>query len=298
MPTHRKKILVTGGSGFLGWLIVKSLSHTCDVGFTYARNHVDIPNAQAFQVDFTDTDSIETCLRHFQPDAVVHAAAMTGTGECESNRERTLAVNVMATERLLEALPDQNARVIYISTDLVFDGETPPYTEDSELNPVNHYGRSKLMAERAVQRLCDNHIILRVALMFGPTNPAGRGGFLKWMDDTMRQGQEIQLFEDEYRTPLFVEDAVEAVRRLLDDPGLYRLYHLGGPERISRLDFGLRFAAIRGYDTGLIRAIKQSAGNAGSRRAEDVSLDSTRIQQALSLELTPIDNALHTIYDR
>lgn len=295
MSTQKKRVLVTGGSGFLGWLVANSLSRDYEVAYSYAQHPVDVPNAHTFHMDFTKPETILFCVRTFRPDAVVHTAAMTGAGECEAERDRAVAVNVTGVERLIESLAIRDFFFIYLSTDMLFDGKTPPYSESSIPAPVNFYGETKRRGEETVRRMWDNHVILRVALMFGPTNPAGRGSFLKWMDDTLRGGRPLTLFEDEFRTPVYGPDVAEAIRCLLNDPPPQCLYHLGGPERISRLDFGLRFAAIRGYDPGLIRALKQNASDTGSQRAPDVSLDSSLIQSDLGLTLTPIDDALRSI---
>lgn len=295
--SHRKRILVTGGSGFLGWHLVKHLAKLHDVSYTYATRRVQIPRCQGFSVNFLHPSSIEPCVREADPEIVIHAAALADTGECERAREKAMGVNVTGTEKLIRSLPDSKPLFIYISTDLVFDGKHAPYSETAEPDPVNFYGKTKRMAEQAVQRLWKNHVIVRPAILYGAPTSIGRGSFLQWMDQTLSRGEPLDLFADEYRTPVFVNDVVAAVTSLVERVGQHRIYHVGGPERLSRLEIGRRLAAVRGYDPSLLRSITQAEADTGCPRPPDVSLDSARVQAAHAVKLTPIGEALKTVFD-
>ncbi|MFB3787503.1 MAG: NAD(P)-dependent oxidoreductase [bacterium] len=294
--SHRKRILVTGGSGFLGWHLVKHLAKLHDVSYTYATRRVQIPRCQGYPVNFLHPSSIEPCVREADPEIVIHAAALADTAECERAHEKAVGVNVTGTERLIRCLPDSKPLLIYISTDLVFDGNHAPYTETDEPAPVNFYGKTKRMAEQAVQRLWKNHVIVRPAILYGAPTAIGRGSFLQWMDQTLIQGEPLNLFADEYRTPVYVGDVVAAVTSLVERVGQHRIYHVGGPERLSRLEIGRRLAAVRGYDPALMRSITQAEADTGCPRPQDVSLDSARVQAAHAVKFTPFDEALKLIF--
>ncbi|MDX9754759.1 MAG: sugar nucleotide-binding protein, partial [bacterium] len=137
-----------------------------------------------------------------------------------------------------------------------------------------------------------NPIILRPCLMYGPKTETGRGSFLQWMDEAFQQGNAVSLFRDEIRTPVFVLDVINAIAHLLTELTPFRLYHVGGPERIRRSEFGLRVAAIRGYIPELIKETQLAELSTGYPRPEDVSLDSSLIQNTFNLRLTPIGEGI------
>lgn len=293
----RKRLLISGGSGFLGWHLASEFAREYEVAFTYSSHRISIPNCQGFSLDVRRSYTIRDCLNRFNPDTVIHAAALADTGVCQKNPELAYAVNVEGTRRILDSIPNPHARFIYISTDLVFGGEHQPYREKDETHPVSVYGATKREAERLVLNYRPNSIILRAALMYGKSNPLGKGSFIQWMDEALRRGEPLTLFADEYRTPTYVGDVCCAVRAILKDEIGRRIYHLGGPERISRVEFGKRLAVLRGYDVSLIHEATLAQAGLAGRRARDVSFDSGLIQRSYLLHWTPIDRALKIIFD-
>ncbi len=293
---EKKKILVTGGSGFLGRVLATALSKVHDVAFTYAAKRVNIPRCKAIRLNFLHPSTIDTCFKEFQPEVVVHAAALSNGAECESSHEKAQAVNVTGTKKLLKQLSSKDILFIYISTDLVFDGEHAPYSEQAELNPISYYGKTKQLAEQAVQKGWHNHVILRPALMYGPELTKGRPSFVQWMDASFQEKDPVPLFRDEFRTPVYVKDVAQAVQALIQRVGSLKIYHIGGPERMSRVEFGHRFAELRGYDASKIKEVKLSEMDTGYPRPADVSLDSTRICESHPVKLTPVNQALQEIF--
>jgi dTDP-4-dehydrorhamnose reductase len=290
--TAKKNILVTGGSGFLGWHIANHLRHVHTVTITYATHPVSLDNCQSIPLQLRSETSVQSCMDAAKPDAVIHCAAIADANLCQSDHALALAVNVDGTEKLLAALPGEETLFIYISTDLVFDGDHAPYAEEDRPSPLSLYGKSKQQGEEVVQERHENHIILRPPLMYGPKTGTGKGSFIHWIDETFQSGNPLPLFSDEIRTPAYVYDIAEAVNRLIDRTGLYRIYHIGGPEAITRYDFGLEVAALRGYDPGMIKGTKLSDLDTGYPRPRDVSLDSSRIQDTHTIILTPIQQGI------
>jgi dTDP-4-dehydrorhamnose reductase len=268
-----KSILITGSSGVLGWHLCRFFSQIdYQVRGTY-RQH--LPDLQAVHFDYLaleDFDSIDQYFEQNRFDIVVHSAAVTNPDDCEKQPDFARRVNHGATRYLTNILPDETL-MVYISTDLVFDGEKGNYREDDLPRPVNLYGETKLLAEEEVcQR--GNSVVLRVAKLFSTESPFS-SSFESWMREKFEQGLEIPLFRDQFRTPLYVGDVAHAILRLATKSHQNNLYHLGGGERVSRLEFGQRFAQTCGFDSSLIKST--SASELGLvMRGKDCSLNSQR----------------------
>jgi len=294
--TQKKNVLITGGSGFLGRHLAQEIRKVHDVCATFAKRRINIPRCTTVCLNLLQDHTYQEVFKEFKPDVVVHCAAIADAKKCEESRDVTQAVNVTGAEKLMRALPNKDALFIYISTDLVFGGNDAPYNEQAQPEPVSVYGKSKRMAEQAVQKTWKNHVILRPSLIFGAAHPSGNGSFLQWMDTAFQEQDEVQLFNDEFRTPVYVKDICKAVSSLIVKVGHHRMYHLGGPERISRADFARKLAAVRGYDVNKIKETSLSELDTGYPRPKDVSLDSARMIEAHALRQTPIEDALKEIF--
>lgn len=292
MSNPRQKVLVTGASGFLGWHIANALVEEYDVAITYGTHPIEFPKAKVFPLSLEQEKTVAHLYCTFQPDAVVHCAAIASGAMCESDPDLARKVNVDGTGHLVDQMPHEEGLFIYISTDLVFDGQNPPYSEEDPLCPVSIYGQTKSEGEEIVLQHASSYAILRAALMFGPPTGAGKGSFLQWMDRTFHQDSKAKLFHDEYRTPVFVLDIVQAIKKLLTLDSCQKIYHLGGPERVSRVAFGENVTKIRGYSNDLIQPVSLKEMDTGYPRPADVSLVSDKIQHDLQLTLTPIEEAL------
>ncbi len=279
-------ILLTGASGFLGWHLAGTLGSEHRVSATAHHNSPVIPNIEWIPYDLGGQNSMDTLFANVRPDIVVHAAALTSVAYCDAHSREATMVNVKATERIAELCEKQESYLIYASTDLVFDGRRGNYSEDDTTNPVSYYARTKRVAEEVIQSTVARHTIIRFALLYGPPSPHSRS-FLGWMGDGFRSGKGVTLFTDQYRTPIFVGDAAELVRNVINrigTPPQIKLVHGGGPERVSRLEFGQVYCEVFGYDTSLIKAIKMSDKPEVTNDAKDVSLDISKARTFLNYD--------------
>jgi len=278
---NKKRIFVTGGSGFLGWNLIHFLAEKYDLWCI--RNTSPLPNdvrLNTVPLDLKKTDSIYKALSDVHPDVVVHLAAVSRTDTCRKNPELAEQINIRATKEILKSLLPKQTRFIYISTDLVFNGIKGNYKEDVEPNPKMVYGETKLHAESLVRSWGENHVILRLALMYGKGSPSHKS-FINWMEKGLSEGR-VHLFSDEFRTPLYVNDAVVGIFRLLETDFCGTM-HLGGSQRCSRYDFGLEFCRQTGMDKNAIIKISQKEAGSDMYRPPDVSLDSSLAKKILKL---------------
>ncbi|MBN1903404.1 SDR family oxidoreductase, partial [Candidatus Sumerlaeota bacterium] len=276
-----KKIFLTGGSGFLGWHVIRALAGRYELCCaSHASPLPDMMNIRAMPVDFLTPCSLKNIIEPIEPDIVIHMAALSKTGFCEENPEIAHRINVEATREILEGTNPVLTRVIYISTDLVFDGSKGFYRESDIPNPTMVYSQTKLEAENLVQSRGGNYAILRLALMYGKGSP-GHDSFLSWLEKDIAHGSVI-LFTDEYRTPLYVRDAASAIDRLVESD-FTGIMHLGGGRRCSRYEFGIEFTKQKGYPVGVIVGKKLMDTPINMVRPPDVSLDSTLAKSVLGI---------------
>jgi dTDP-4-dehydrorhamnose reductase len=183
-------------------------------------------------------------------------------------------VNATATGTIARLAASAGARLVMVSTDLVFDGEDAPYGEEKIPRPASVYGSTKREGE-ILALACPGALVVRVALLFGPAL-GGRKGFFDAQVGALRQGEAISLFDDEWRTPLALDVAARSLVALARTEAAGTL-HLGGPERMSRSEMGVRLARILGADESCILHTSRLS-IPGERRVRDVSLDSTRLR--------------------
>ncbi len=267
----RPKLLLTGASGFLGWHLCQLALPMWDVYGTHNTHAQPIAGVKAIAIDLTDFQALKQLVRDLQPSAVIHAAAQSRPNLCQTDPEATYAINVVAAQSLAGLCADTGIPFVFTSTDLVFDGLNPPYRETDPVCPVNVYGEQKAIAETQVLERHPTAAICRMPLMFGmaPTAPSFLQGFLR----TLRQGQELRLFCDEFRTPVSGRDA--AVGILLALNTVQGRIHLGGKERLSRYEFGQLMVEAFQLDPANLSPCRQAEIPMSAARSPDVSLDST-----------------------
>ena len=243
-----------------------------------------------------EDDRILDLLSRAAPEAVVHLAALTDADLCEEQPERARVLNAEVPARLASAVAKGCRRFIHVSTDLVFDGERAPYAETDPALPISVYGRTKLAGERrVVSILGERASIVRLALLYGPRPTAhSRPTFIERMAAAASRGEKVPLFEDEIRTPLYVEDAAHALALLAEDPSPPSLVHLGGPDRCSRFEMGARALAAFGLASDLAEARSRSEGRARAPRPRDVSLSSS-VALALGLPTRSLTEGLSSM---
>jgi len=280
--TERKKLLITGASGFLGWNLCRAAHDRYAVTGVSYRRPVAVEDVVARQCDLRNDVAVASLFASVNPDMVVHVAAMVNPDECQERPEASWDINVAAALRIAKHCDARNMPCVYISTDLVFDGRNPPYSEMSAPRPISRYGEHKLEAEIGMRKECRDLLVCRVPLMYGDAPPGARS-FIQPMISALREGGEITLFIDEYRTPACSVSVAQGILLALEK--VRGTIHLGGRERISRYDFGQKLAAAMRIRTPRIKGVLQPEAVRGAPRPPDVSFDSSK---AFALGYAPL----------
>lgn len=265
------RLLVTGASGQLGsYLVRESLRRGETVVAWSGRRQGEVLGCPLRPVDLAEPEVIASAFREARPDRVVHAAALAVVSDCHREPRRAEQINTRGSAVLAELADRAKVPLLYVSTDMVFDGEHAPYREEDAVAPLSVYGRTKAEAERAVLAY-PRHTVARVPLLFGPAL-ADRPTFFDQQVLALRQEEPVTLFHDEWRTPLSLQTAARALLALSDSLGLL---HVGGPERLSRLEMGQRLADFLHCDPATIVPVSRNSVAAAEPRPADLSLDSS-----------------------
>ncbi len=269
------RILLTGASGFLGGIFCRELGQAHEItGLGLGRPAP--AGARGLALDLLDADALAALLDTQDFDAVVHLAALSNPNLCQQQPDASRRINLEATANLAVLCAARGLPLAFASTDLVFDGKRGLYAEDATPSPVCLYGEHKALAEEAVLSLHpQGGLVCRLPLMYGRSLP-GAACFLDGMLAQARRGLPLPLFTDEFRSPADAADVARGMVLALR-AGARGILHLGGPERLSRLEFGeiLRDCWTQG-PTPILAPTSQAEAPMAAPRPPDVSLRSDR----------------------
>lgn len=268
-----KKLLITGASGFLGWNLCQIARQKWEVYGSYRSHAIVLPGVNAVKLDLTDRESLKNGLVEIQPNAIIHTAAQSKPNLCQEHPEESYQINVTASLNLANLCAERNLPYIFTSTDLVFDGLNPPYRETDPVSPISYYGEQKVLAERGILERYPKSVICRMPLMFGLPSPTANS-FIQPFISTLREGKDLSLFVDEFRTPVSASTAAKGLLLALEKQ-FKGILHLGGKERLSRYQFGCLLAEILQISQARLVPCQQSDVPMSAPRSPDVSLDSS-----------------------
>lgn len=289
---NKPTLLVTGASGFLGWNLCREALPDWHVLGTYHHHRLALPEVTTLPLDLGDRPLVQEILQTIRPDGVIHLAALSQPNRCEQNPSLSYQLNVVNTLNLAQVCTDLSLPFVFASTDLVFDGTSPPYRETDTVNPLNCYGAHKVEAEAQLHRLNPELVIARMPLMFGLPSPFSQS-FIQPFITQLRHQQVLNLFTDEWRSPVSAGDASRGLLLGLVQ-GTGGILHLGGPTSLSRYQFGQLLADCLGIARTQIQPCSQADVPMPAARPQDVSLNSDR---AYALGYAPMEvvTALQTL---
>ncbi|MEA5576750.1 NAD(P)-dependent oxidoreductase [Anabaena sp. UHCC 0451] len=269
-----KKLLITGVSGFLGWHLCQTAKQEkWEVYGTYHTHFLEISDVKISKVDLTNFQELKAIFNEIKPDAVIHTAAQSQPNYCQLHPQESYTINVTASCHIAGLCADNSLPFAFTSTDLVFDGLKPLYQETDEVSPVNIYGEQKVQAETGILKLYPPAAICRMPLMFGRETPTAKS-FIQQFIQTLKEGKELNLFIDEFRTPVSANTAAKGLLLALEK--VNGIIHLGGKERISRYDFGKILVEVLKLPSDKIKSCLQADVKMAAPRPKDISLDSSK----------------------
>lgn len=278
------RVLVTGSTG----LLAKGLAEAAPAGAELVGAHLrDYALADArmrhLRADVRDAAAVDALFAGPRFDAVVHAAGMAAVDQVERHPEEGRASNLEGTRNMARAAARTGAYFVYVSTNAVFDGKSPPYAETAPTNPLHHYGRIKLDCERAAAEAGGRHCVARPILMYGWNHTVNRPNPVTWVYEKLLRGEALRLVDDVYENPLFNLQCARALWRMVERRPS-GVFHLAGATRVNRWELGLAVARAFSLDESLIERVGSSAFPAIAARPPDTTFDTGRMTRELGVE--------------
>ncbi len=295
-----RRALVIGASGQVGRHVAGALgARGWEVAGTYASHAT--PGLR--KLDVLDDPAVETCVREVAPAVCVLSSAMTNVERCEAEPEKAEAANARAPGVVAAACKRAGARLLYLSTEYVFDGTSGPYREEDPPCPVSAYGRTKLEGERRVLAADPVNLAVRTTVVFSH-DPAGTN-FVMQLLARLGKGERMRVPADQLSSPTYAPDLGAAIAALCepDAPGRLarfpapQVLNVVGPEVVDRHTFAVRAARALGLDPGLLDAVETAALGQKARRPLRAGLRIERLR-ALGLRMRSLDEALADVRAR
>lgn len=295
--SSKHKLLVTGANGFVAGSVLSQAGHDWQVHGISRGEALDCrDNLRWYTCDPLASGALARIFHEVQPQAVIHTAALADIDLCQAQPELARAVNVNFTRTLAALCAESGARLVFCSTDTIFDGEHAPYSEADVPGPLNLYAQTKVEAEQLVSQLSSESVIARLSLVVGlPVLGAGNS-FLARLIAALKQGRTVSVPGHEVRTPV---DVITAGRALLElAAGDHRgILHLAGRSRVSRFEMTRAIALRFGFPEDLILDQGTATTPGRAPRPRDVSLDNRKACTLLNTPMLTLDEGLSLILE-
>lgn len=283
MSSAKPTVLLTGVTGRLGARL-RELLRT-EMALVGISRHQTEDNSIVRLADPSDFNVLDRVWCEIKPDFCIHAAAIADPDECEQDRRAAADANIRYTEAICRSAARWKTKVLFTSTDYVFDGTRSIYEELAPTNPVQFYGETKVAAEALVAKLPDS-VVLRLPLLYASGGNT-RSNFVGRVFHALEQNRPIYECAERIRYPLFVDDLASVIRFLLGR-GHGGIYHISGPTGTTRWAWAKLVAELAGLDPSLVRPREGPHNETGACRPGDIKLDDTKLIQILNPRITSL----------
>ena len=295
---REQTVLITGGTGLLGQGLCTTVPHGWSVVSAHLRPYsVEGAGVVHVTADVRNRAALDRLFAEYRFDAVIHAAGISSVDYSEQHVEESRESNLGGTRNIAELCAASGARLVYVSTNAVFDGSRAPYRETDRVNPVNAYGHIKVACERLVESTVNRHVIARPILMYGWPHPMGRPNPVTWVVDALERGETIHVVDDVYENPLHNVRAAAAIWAILERD-ITGVIHLAGDTTVSRYELARMVAHAFALDETRIRAVSSAYFPNIAPRPRNTSLVTTRMESELGVAASTLEEGLRLMASR
>lgn len=286
------KILVTGGNGLVGANLISyinKLSVDYQIFSAYFSLPTNFEYAKNVRIDINDERDLET-IKHIDPDIIVHCAALTEISYCEANAEKAYFINVEGTKNIALASRNCKAKLVYLSTDSVFDGVHGNYSELDIPNPLHVYGKTKLAGEKECLNINPNSLIVRTNL-FGKNIYPNKKSFVESIIHNLEHKKPYSAFADCYFNPLYVDTLSKYVLKLVENDSK-GIFHVVGSETLSKYDFAVKICTAFAFEKNLVKKSSVLSLPDFIKRPRNTTLLNKKLLSELGIEFTESINEM------
>lgn len=283
----KETILVTGSNGLLGQKLTDlylQKEHIQLIATGKGLNRHPSKEGYVYQeMDITNPLNVREVLEKYKPSVVIHTAAMTQVDDCEFKKEECDLLNVDAVKHLAELSSELTFHLVHLSTDFIFDGTKPMYTETDEAKPLSYYGWSKLEAEKMVVEHAKSWSILRTILVYGQVADMSRSNIILWTYNTLKDQKAAKVVFDQFRTPTLAEDLAMGCF-LAADQKAQGIFNIAGKDYVSIIELVEKVASMYGFSTENIEKVSSDTLNQPAKRPPITGLNIQKAQEILGYE--------------
>ena len=208
-------------------------------------------------MDITSEQDVDKVISETKPDVIINTAAMTQVDQCETEKEMCWKLNVTAVDYLIKSSEKNNCFLIHLSTDFIFDGTAGPYKEEDVPNPVSYYGESKLASEKLLEKSNIKYAIARTQLVYGIVPNLGRSNIILWVKNSLEQGKNLKIVNDQWRTPTLAEDLAKGCA-LIAEKKAEGVFNISGDDLLTPYDMAMATCEFFDLDKSLIEEVDGS----------------------------------------
>ncbi len=284
-----KKVLLIGANGFLGSNILnlknsKESIHQNLIFFAAdLKNTRVMSNIPFYHLDITNSRIVSKTITKISPDVIILTAALTHVDQCEINKSLATKVNVEGPKNVVKASKKINSKLIFMSSDFIFDGTKEKgsyYSEFDPPNPLSHYAKTKFEAEQQIIHSEIDYLICRTAVLYGWNKD--KLNFITWMLKNFEQNNKISIVKDQINSPTFIRNLAEIIIKLIEKDAR-GIYHTAGDSVLSRYEMAIQCAEVFGYGNDLIEGIDNLKQEAV--RPKNVGLNINKLKNLIDDEL-------------
>ncbi len=285
---NASKILVIGASGLVGKALYNEFAKDYSVCGTYLKRKRE----GLLKLDIRNKKDVQTLFEKIKPDVVFLPAAEPHVDLCEEEKLFTCKTNVEGTRNVVEACAASKAKLVYFSSDYVFDGKSGPYRETAKPSPVSEYGRQKAECESIIKKSLKDYIIVRTALVFG-YDPNSKNFAMQMLKLSLDK-QKRKIPVDQYSNPAYVKDLARSCRALVER-NKSGVYNIVGDDYVNRHEFAVMAAEIFGFDKSLVTPVKTPDLGQAAKRPLKGGLYNDKIKKGIKISFHTLREALKEI---
>jgi len=285
------KILVLGGSGLVGEHFITN-SKSNDFITTYKNNETNFSNISSVKINLPqDWSKLEELILKEKPDVVLNSIAYSNSDFCETNREETYTLHVKISEKITTLCSKINSKIVFLSTDYVFDGKKGNYTESDETNPINYYGHSKDLAEKITLKN-KNNLVLRTAMVYGLSSKVR---FLRYVIENLRENKEINAYDDIFNSATLLGDLTNGIAKAIEFDA-NGIYHMVGSNCVSRFDFAKTVAKVFNLNENLVKPVSIVSAKLKAQRPVKPCLNNSKAVKTFNIKFSSINEGIKQVY--